>query len=258
VNTRVDALAALFENDDRLSEAVTELARIGVLRSAMAIGVRSSRRLDALAERNGTERIESAVRHTGVFAELQRVTGARETVSPDAFGNDLIGRGVGPERARYFVDRLDDDHALLVLEAGAVDESRVSVLAAHGADFGLANGGGVTEIIPLRREVLEVSKRVVVTAEVTVRTEIVAERRVIELDLERAEFVIEKRDPRDPTAPPVITRIALRHEEASIVKTTVVTGEVSVRTEMAVDTSRIEEIVKHEILRVDDSRTGVS
>lgn len=258
MNARVDAVAALFADDDRASEAITELARSGVLRTSMALGTRSSRRLDALTERNGTDRIESAVKHTGVFAELQRVTSGRETAPADAFAKELVTRGIDDERAAYFDRALDDACVLLVLRADAVDPARISVLATKGADFGLENHSGLDEVVPLRREVLDVSKRVVVTAEVVVRTEIVSERRIIELDLEREEFVIERRDPRDPQAEVTITRIPLRHEEASIVKTTFVTGEVAVRTEASIDSSRIEEIVRHEVLRVDDPRRDVS
>jgi len=258
LNTRVDALAALFADDDSSSQAITELARLGVLRSAVAIGVRSARRLDTLTERNGTSRIESAVRHTGVFAELARVTGARDAAPADAFSNDLIARGIDDERARYFAEALDEQRVLVLLDAEAVDAARTSALVAFGADFGLENRAGIAETLPLRREVLDVSKRVVVTAEVTVRTEIVSERRVVELDLEREEFVIEQRDVLNPHAPVAVTRIPLRHEEASITKSTIVTGEVSVRTETAVDHSRIEEVIKHEVLRVDDPREGPS
>ncbi|GAC1303806.1 MAG: hypothetical protein NVSMB19_14120 [Vulcanimicrobiaceae bacterium] len=257
MNVRIDALAALFPDEERASQAVTELARLGVLRNAIALAARSSRRLDAICERNGTERIESAVRHTGVFAELARVTGGRDAAPPDAFANDLIARGIDDERAHYFASALDDQRVLLVLAADAVDAARTAALATHGADFGLENRDGLIETVALRREVLDVSKRVVVTAEVTVRTEIVAERRVIELDLEREEFVIERRDLLDPNVPVAITRIPIRHEEASVVKTTIVTGEVAVRTETLVDHARIDEVVKHEILRVDDPRPDV-
>ncbi len=258
MNARVDALAALFPDDDSASEAITELARLGVLRSAIALGVHSARRLDVLTERNGTARIESAVRHTGVFAELARVTGAREAAPSDAFPSDLVDRGIDEERAHYFAGALDDHRVLLVLDAEAVDAARTSALVTRGADFGLENRAGLSEVLALRREVLDVSKRVVVTAEVTVRTEIVTERRVIELELEREVFVIEHRNLLEPKAALAVTRIPLRHEEASIVKTTVVTGEVAVRTETFVDQSTIDEVVKHEVLRVDDPRSGAS
>ncbi|GAC1568566.1 MAG: hypothetical protein NVS2B3_12880 [Vulcanimicrobiaceae bacterium] len=255
MSARVDALAAFLPDDERATDAVTELGCLGVLRTSIALGVRSQRRLDALCERNGTERIESAVRHTGMLAELQRVTGAREAVPATAFPSDLAARGLDDERAHYFAAELDDARVLLVLEASEVDAARTNALVALGADFGLENRAGLETIVPLRREVLDVSKRVVVTAEVTVRTEIVSERRTLEIELEREEFVIERRDPREPNAPVAITRIPLRHEEASVVKTTVVTGEVAVRTETTVDSSRIDEVVRHEVLRVDDSRS---
>lgn len=252
MNARVAVVAALFADDERASEAVTELARMGVLRTSIALGTRSSRRLDSLVERNGTERIDSAVRHTGMFAELQRVTSGRETAAPDAFSRELAARGVDEERARYFEGALDDARVLVVIPGDAIDAERLAVLGAHGADFGLENGSGLDHVVPLRREIVDVSKRVVVTSEIAVRTEIVSERRVIELELEREEFVIERRDPRDPGAAVEITRIPLRHEEASIVKSTIVTAEVDVRTETTIDASRIEEIVRHEVLRVDD------
>ncbi len=257
MNARVGSLAALLPDDESASQAVTELARLGVVRSAIALGVHSARRLDSLCERNGTARIEAGVRHTGVFAELARATGAREAAPADAFLNDLGARGIDIDRAQYFAGELDDRRVLLILDADAVDEPRTTVLIKYGADFGLENRAGLAETVPLRREILDVSKRTVVTAEVVVRTEIVTERRVVELDLEREEYVIERRDLLDPRAPVEVTRIPLRHEEASITKTTVVTGEVTVRTETLVDRSRIDEVMKHEVLRVDDPRNGL-
>lgn len=254
ISARRPAVAAQFVDDDVVSDTITELARLGVARKSIWLGTQSRKRLDALVERNGSSSLDSAVRHVGMFADFARATGQREPDHPEDLNDDLVRHGVDRDRADGFVRNLGEDGILLVLEGDAVDEARLAVLVSAGADLGLANRSGTEKIIPLRREVIDVAKRVVKTAEIVFRTEIVHERRMLEIELEREDFVIEHRDLSSPDVPIRTTRIPLRHEEASIVKTTVLTGEVIVRTEMIVDRSHVDEAIRYEVLDIDDPR----
>lgn len=244
---------AVFTSEAALSQAIAELARIGLARETIAVAARSGKALDTFVRELGVARIDTGVHHDGVFADLARATGQREATPADALARDLVERGIDVGRAQYFDGRVRAGSFLVVLPTHDEEPAALETLAAHGADLGLANASGLIETIVLRREVLDVGTVAVVTSEVVVRTEIVLERKVIELDLEREDFVIERRDPRTPNAPAEITRIPLRHEEAIIRKETFVTGEVHVRTEQIVDSSVVEETLRHEVLRVDES-----
>ncbi|GAC1396839.1 MAG: hypothetical protein NVS3B17_15920 [Vulcanimicrobiaceae bacterium] len=244
--------AAAFDSTESLAQAVTEIARLGRTRDSIAVATRSSKTLDDVVRDLGVARIDAGVHHDGVFADLARATGQREATAPDALAHELVARGVDPGRAGYFDRSVRDGALLLVVASNPNDEAAVyAALVRFGADLGLANGAGLRRTIPLRREVIDVRKVAVVTGEVVVRTEILSERKVIELVLEREVLVIERRDPRAPNAAPEITHIPIRHEEAIVSKETIVTGEAHVRTEQFVDTSTIEETVRYEVLRVE-------
>jgi len=244
---------ALFGSNEALGEAVTALARIGRSRESLAVAARSAKTIELLEHDLGVARIDAGIRHDGVLADFARATGQREPAPADALGQELTRRGIDAGRAAYFDERVRNGATLLLVPTRDDDERALAILTARGADLGLANGPGLFRTLQLRREVLDVGKHAVVSNEVVVRTEIVVERKHIELELEHEEFVIERRDPRMPAAPPEITRIPLRHEEAIVRKETYVTGEVTVRTEQRVEVAAIDETLQHEVLRVDDA-----
>ncbi len=243
--------AASLPSDDALTRVVGDLERIGQDRENLAVAARSPRRLEMLARDLRIEAIEAGVRHDGVMADLARATGRREDPPADALLRELIARGIDERRAAYFDARVSDGDVVLVV-SGSDDERVIASVLEHGADLGLANGSGREQTMPLRREMLDVRKVGVVTNDVVVRTEIVRERKVIELDLEREELVIERRDPRRPSDEPHVTRIPIRHEEAIVSKETIVTADVHVRTEQFVDRTVIDETLRYEVLHVDE------
>ena len=244
--------AVAFAEEDAVSRAVNELAHQGYARESMSIATRSEKVLRTLTRDLGVLPIDDAVEHEGMFADLARATGKREPKPAGAFQHLLIERGVDDERAQYFVERVRAGNIVLIVPIAKADESALASIIAQGGDLGHANGAGLVATIPLRREILDLRKVSVVTNEVVVRTEIEIEKKTIELELESEFFVIERYDPRTPELPPQITRIPIRHDEAIVNKQTIVTAEVRVRTEQRVDSSVIEETVRHEELHVDE------
>ncbi|GAC1593952.1 MAG: YsnF/AvaK domain-containing protein [Candidatus Velthaea sp.] len=252
-NDRIAPVGALFEDEAKARGAIAELTRSGVVRTSISLGVRSAKRMQALAEEFGATPLQNAVRHTGLFTEFARVTGAHEANEPK-LADELLERGIDEERADYFDRELSGERILLVLDAASMTEERLSILARMRADFGLVNGSGIVDTVAVRAEVLDVSKRVVVENEITIRTEVVSERKVIEIELMREEVVIERRSLTG--AAPEIIRLPTKHEEVVVEKHTVVTDEVIVRTDQFVETVSVDEVVRHEVLTIDDPRVG--
>lgn len=242
-------VVALFDDESKIRAAIAELTRSGLVRETIALGVRNGKRMQVLNDEFGTAPLHGAVQHTGLFTEFARVAGVHEANEPK-LREELLRRGVDEERAEYFDGALSGDRVLLVFEAAAMTAERLSILTRMRADLGLANGPGIVDTIPVRAEVLDISKRVVVENEITIRTEVISERRVIEVELMREEVVIERRSP-SGNAPEII-RLPTKHEEVRVEKHTVVTDEVIVRTDQFVETVAVEEIVRHEVVTIDD------
>jgi uncharacterized protein (TIGR02271 family) len=236
VHARQNAVGALFAEDDPALGAIADLIAAGVRPSAIAVAARSPER---------TRRLAAPHRVATLAAD-----------GDDGLTRTLLERGIDPDRAIHFAGALGEG-ILLVLGSAEVDAERVGMLIRARADLGLANVGGIEHIIPLRAEQVTVDKGVVVTSEVTVRTDVITEVRTFELELQREEFVIE-RTLHGPEGSELRTmRIPLRHEEPVISKRTIVTEEVAVRTEQFVDVAHIEETVKHEVLHVEQRESDV-
>lgn len=231
VHARQNAVGALFAEDDAAIGAIDDLIAAGVRPSAISVATRSAERTRRLAAPHGIA-----------------------TLSPDRVEDGLAGllldRGIDPDRAIHFSGALGEG-VLLVLAGAEADAERVGIFVGARADLGLANVSGIEHTILLRAEQLTVDKGVVVTNEVTVRTEVVTEVRTFEMQLQREEFVIERTLYGPEGSELFLTRIPLRHEEPVITKRTVVTEEVVVSTEQLVDVAHIEETVKHEVLHVE-------
>ncbi|GAC1406085.1 MAG: YsnF/AvaK domain-containing protein [Candidatus Velthaea sp.] len=244
-------VVALFDDESKVRAAIAELTRSGLVRDTIALGVRSGKRMQALNDEFGTAPLQRAVQHTGLFTEFARVAGVHEA-NETKQREELLPRGVDEERAEYFDRALSGDRILLVFDAAAMTAERLSILTRMRADLGLANGPGIVDTIPVRAEVLDISKRVVVQNEITIRTEVISERRIIEVELMREEVVIERRSAAGDA--PEIIRLPTKHEEVRVEKHTVVTDEVIVRTDQFVETVAVEEIVRHEVVTIDDPR----
>ncbi|MBD5655251.1 MAG: YsnF/AvaK domain-containing protein [Candidatus Eremiobacteraeota bacterium] len=249
-------VAALFENDDTFGKAVQALHRIGIVRATLVAAARSAKRMTALAERYGVDWTDSAIRENGMLAEFARITG-REEQPAASLQEELVERGVDADRARTFDERLGGSNVLLMVP-GANNAAALEILARAGADLGFKNGAGLVKTIPLRSETIEVVKRIVVDAEVRVRTDVIVERKTFEIELTREELVIERTDRLIDGSPLEVIRIPLKHDEAIIDKQTIVTSEVLVRTEFYVDHSVVTEELRHEELVVADPRQTTS
>jgi uncharacterized protein (TIGR02271 family) len=231
-----NAVGALFDEDDRVGTVIAKLVATGVRSDSIFLTAASGDRLRRLTARN--------------HARPLVVTGEDDA----ALASALANHGLDPDRAAHFAAALGEG-VLLVLPGADVTPKRVGILVEARADLGLANMGGVEHTIPLRAEQVTIGKTVVVTNEVTVRTDVITEVQSYDVELKREEFVIE-RTAHGPHGRSVETvRIPLRHEEAAVTKRTIVTEEVSVRTEAFVDVAHVEETVRHEVLSVAEMRT---
>lgn len=248
---RLSAVAALFADDVKARAAVADLTRSGVLREAILLGVRSPKRMHTLTEELGTTPLPHAAHATGLFTEIARVSGVHDE-NEDDITDELLDRGIDEERAVYFDEALTGDFVLLVLAGADATPERIAIFTRLRADLGLENKGGAVSTIPVRAELLDVSKRVLVDNEIVIRTEVITERRSIEVELIREEVVIERRSVTGGT--PEIIRFPTKHEEVQVQKQTVVTSEVIVRTDQFVEVVTVEETVRHEVVTVDEPR----
>ena len=222
------AFAAVLADDSFVEAAVRELESIGYERANVAVASRSSRRAAALARDLNIEALSSPL-------------GVRD---------EFVARGIDLDRAAYFDEQLANGGVALVIEHGDRDAAALSCLVRLGADLGMHNAAGLVATIPLRRETLDVRKNVVIDNEVVIRTDVVTEKRVLEIELVREELVIERTNGASGASD--IIRIPLKHEEAILDKRVIVTAEVDVRTEQHVDSSVVEETVSYEVLRIED------
>ena len=248
-------IAAILADEETAGIVITELARL-VARQEILVGMRDERNLHKLVERYDTTPLDRVSQATGIFSGLSQLLGTEQPVAGPALVDELMLADISEDRARYFDSELRGDRVLIVLGPNAASGEALALLARHRADLGLLNAGGKEAVIELREERLELLKSVVTEGEVVFRTEVRSEVRTFTVTLEREEFVIERRRLRSDGGPAgnvETIRIPLKHEEISIVKNTVVTEEVTVRTDQFVDTQSISETVRREVLSVEHS-----
>lgn len=247
------SVGALFHDDERAGDAIGNLVRSGVLPGSLTIVAQSAHRARTFSESFYVEPVSMTDHTRGGLGELLSGRPSREHAAEESLRDELSRRGLDDDRAAHFSSALGEG-VLLILAGRDVTPERVGMLIAARADLGLANMGGVERVIPLRAELLDVQKAVVVTNEVTVKTEVISEIQSFDVEVTREEFVI-VRTPRGPSKEVETIRIPIRHEEVVITKQTIVTEEVSVHTEQTLNVEHIEETVKHEVLRVVDQAT---
>ena len=249
MNIVQNAVGALFDGEtDDVGDAIGSLVRSGVLPGSLAIITRSDHRARTLCESYHVRAIDAFEKPRNAIADFISLRDEQKAVKTRDLFDVLRDHGIDSDRAAHFSSAIGDG-VLLIIAGADVTAERVSVLIAAHADLGLANRGGIERIIPLRAELVDVQKSVVVTNEVSVSTEIVHETKSFDVQVMREEFVIRRTHVQDGGSIETI-RIPLRHEEVIVTKQTVITGEVEVHTEQLLSVEHIEEDARHEVLSV--------
>lgn len=205
----------------------------------------------------------------------------------------LAGAGIPADRASYLTRNLQSGGAIVSVRAESRSDEAEQILTANNArvryeeavQIGTRNavptegdemnsttagyredriaGENVSETdrIQLFGEILKVHKERVSRGEVRLHKEVVSQNQTIEVPVTREELVLE-RVAVDKNAPAMAEnigdekeiRVPLTEERVRVEKTPVVTEEVRVGKRQITDTQRVGDEVRHEELRVNDSR----
>lgn len=224
---------------------------------------------------SGNEAEPYAGEATGNALDTREIT-TDDYTTEDVHGT--LGRlNVPDEHSRYFGHRFGSDEGgtvITVTAPGRLDEAR-SILEAHGADLGeeaedyeypetaLDTKVASEQNIKLYGEVLRVQKERVNAGEVRLRKEVFTEMQTVEVPVTREELVIERiaatgnQPATGATFKGEEIRIPLSQEVASVDKHAVLREEVRVGKREVTDIEAIDEEVRREELKVEDT-TGTT
>jgi uncharacterized protein (TIGR02271 family) len=208
--------------------------------------------------------------------EATKETFNDQVLTPEDYGSDdvhesLAGMSVPAEHARYFGHRLGagNEGAVVTVRAEGREEEAIGIIEANGGDIGSDTDdydyGTETakptdaQNIQLYGEVLRVHKDRVSRGEVRLRKEVTTSTQTVEVPVTREELVLE-RVPVSGQIPATDAafdskeiRIPLSEEHATVSKQAVVREEVRVGKKQVTDVETLDEQVRHEDLRVDQS-----
>ncbi|WP_227871747.1 YsnF/AvaK domain-containing protein [Paenibacillus bovis] len=134
-----------------------------------------------------------------------------------------------------------------------------SATAATAANMdGVFDSGEDEQNLRLREERLDVSKNEVRTGEVEIRKEVVEEQKTINVPVNHEEVVIERRainneQTNEPVGQSEQIRIPVSEEQVQVDKHNVVTGEVEVHKRTVQDTEQVQDTVKREEARINQT-----
>jgi len=204
----------------------------------------------------------------------------------------LAGTGIPADRASYLSRSLQSGGAIVTVRADSRSDEAEQILTANNArvryedavqggirDAGRTEGDEInrtignregqtrgenvseTDRIQLFGEILKVHRERVSRGEVRLHKEVVSENQTIEVPVSREELLLE-RVAVDKNAPATTgnigddkeIRVPLTEERVRVEKMPVVTEEVKVGKRQVTNTERVGDEVRHEELRVDDSR----
>ncbi|RKD69527.1 uncharacterized protein (TIGR02271 family) [Sinobaca qinghaiensis] len=268
------AVHGVYENSQQAAEAIAALKQEGVLSDNISI---------VLNDENEGSFIS---KETGVQANVEQTQEKENTSFMDGLKNMFKGSSSDTDSTTHTSATLQelglseaeaDSHASAVekgsvivlthsLDTAPIDEQEVPP---PGNEYTTAepdkaptaqNESTEEQVMPLREEQLDVTKKKVDKGEVGVTKEVVEEEQTVSVPVQREEAFIEKR-PVDSseTAPPGEigedhdeVRMRLTDEEVEIKKTSVVTDEVVVGKRKIQETEEETEHVKREEARIND------
>jgi len=271
--TERGVIAGLFQDDNRLEQAISELKSAGFADNQ--IGIARSEIMGTAGPSTGASSPRGEPR--GMWDKIKTAfTGHDYTEDLDAnysssedFRGSLSGMGLTDDQSRYFSGTIHGAGCLLTVRTEPVRTSQViAILERNGADIGrgsaefgrsrdTATSGMENRRIQLLGEVLRVHKERVSRGEVRMRKEVVSETKNIQVPVTREELVVEHTavSGQEPAAEQIgdtkEIRVPLSEERVRVEKQPVVTGEVKVGKRQVQDTQTVADNVRHEELRVE-------
>jgi len=175
--------------------------------------------------------------------------------------DELVSKGVPQDEADYYQHEVDAGRAVVLVESYGHQQEARDILQRYGAyDARMhASQAESDRIIPVREEVLQAQKHLVVTGEVVIRKQVITEEKTIAVPVTREELVIERRvGPGELPAQPVnealeevlrdggTLRIVVREEQVRVEKYPVVKEEIFITKRQIQETKHISDTVKRE------------
>ena len=173
----------------------------------------------------------------------------------------LVGMGIPEEDAQYFEQELKAGAILLTVDAGSRTQEVRQILRGRGAELeagtrtttasGLSSTGEGQQSVELREEELRAEKERVQAGEVTLRKEVVKEKKTIEVPVTKEEVVVERHPVAGRPSDREIgkdeeIRIPVMEEEVRVEKTPVVKEEVTLKKRPIQETKKVSDTVKRE------------
>ena len=176
---------------------------------------------------------------------------------------ELVRKGVPQDEADYYQHELDAGRAVVLVESYGHQQQARDILQRYGAYDARTHAAQAEgeRIIPVREEVLEAHKQLVVTGEVVIRKRVITEDKTITVPVTREELVIERRPGSgERAAQPVnedetleealreggTLRIVVREEQVRVEKYPVVKEELVIRKRQLHESKHIADTVKRE------------
>jgi uncharacterized protein (TIGR02271 family) len=294
---REGTVVGLFRDHRQAELAIRELKAAGFTDNQIGVLMQDRDRQQKLADSTGSKVSESAATGAigggvagGVLGLLAgigalAIPGVGPIIAGGALASTLAGAGIGAaaggllgalvgmgipeEDARYFEEELRAGGILVTVEAGSRAQEVRQILRGRGAELeagarittasGLTSTGEGQESLELREEELRAEKERVQAGEVTLRKEVVKDKKTIEVPVTREEVVVE----RHPVAgrPPAGSdigkdeeiRIPVTEEEVRIEKTPVVKEEVTVGKRRVEETKKVSDTVRREEAKIEQT-----
>lgn len=271
------AVHGVYENSQQAAEAIAALKQEGVLSDNISIVLNDENEGSFIAK------------ETGVQANVEQKQEKENTSFMDGLKNIFKGSSSDTDSTTHTSTTLQDlglSEAEADSHASAVEKGSIIVLT-HSLDTApideqevpppgneyttaepdtapkastVQNDSTEEQVMPLREEQLDVTKKKVDKGEVGVTKEVIEEEQTVSVPVQREEAFIEKRpvDSSETTAPGEIgedhdeVRMRLTDEEVEVKKTSVVTDEVVVGKRKIQETEEETEHVKREEARIKD------
>jgi uncharacterized protein (TIGR02271 family) len=197
----------------------------------------------------------------GLLDHLASALSGKEAIDGE-LPDELVNKGVPQDEADYYQHELDAGRALVLVESYGHQQQARDILHRYGAYDARTHAQAEGDrIIPLREEVLQAHKQLVVTGEVVIRKQVITEEKTITVPITREELIIERRPSSGELPPQPVNedetfqealkdggtlRIVVREEQVRVEKYPVVKEEVFISKRQIQETKHISGTVKRE------------
>ncbi|MFL5592795.1 MAG: YsnF/AvaK domain-containing protein [Ktedonobacteraceae bacterium] len=198
----------------------------------------------------------------GLLDHLASALSGHETTG-GKLPEELASKGVPQDEADYYQHEADAGHAVVLVESYGHQQQARDILQRYGAYDARTHAAQAESgrIIPVREEVLEAHKQLVVTGEVVIRKQVITEEKTITVPITREEVVIERRPSTGERAAQPMNegetleealkeggtlRIVVREEQVRVEKYPVVKEEIFITKRQIQESKHISDSVKRE------------